>query len=342
MKNTYTLLAASLMTAGLLVACGGGSEDATQDPPAPRQVTIDFGLVAGETAVSCATESVPGLGTTDATGRLRDARFYVSNVAMIRADGVEVSLTLPVNDNWNVTVGDNRVTLIDLEDRSGACSVGTTDMNPSLTGTVPAGTYVGVVMTVGVPLALNHTDQAAGLEVTPAAINNAAHPGLAWAWAGGRKFAKIELTDVLAAEPVGTPGKWAAPVFNVHLGSTNCTGDNPAAGLVSGCAQPNRATIRFSAFDPATQKINLDVQALMVGNDVTVNRSGPTGCMSGLSDFECTGVFTALQIGFDGAAAAGATFNGEPLVIGKVGDATNYGLPINGGGAQTVFRVAEK
>ncbi|MCU0926283.1 MAG: metallo-mystery pair system four-Cys motif protein [Hydrogenophaga sp.] len=338
MKNTYTLFATSLLAAGLLSACGGGGGDPAPAPAGPQAVAIDFATVAGTTPVSCATLSIPDLGTTNANGRLRDARFYVSNVAMIRADGVEVPLTLPANDDWNVTVGSDRLTLIDLEDRSGACSAGgTVATNSTLRGTVPAGSYVGVSMTLGVPLALNHTDQSAGVGVTPAVINNGVHPGMAWAWAGGRKFAKIELADVLAAEPAGTAGKWAAAVFNVHLGSTNCTGTNPAAGQVSDCAQRNRAAVRFPAFNPATQKINLDVRALLAGNNATTNLSGPTGCMSGLSDFECTGVFTALQIGFDGAAAAGA-----PFTIGKVGDATNFGLPIAGGATQTVFKVAAK
>lgn len=332
MKNTFSLLAAALASAGLLSACGGGDAE----PSGPQAVAIEFATVAGSTAVSCGTASIANLGTTNANGRLRDARFYISNVALIRADGVEVPLTLPANDNWNATVGTDRVTLIDLEDKTGACQ-GTTDTNPSLKGTVPAGSYVGVTMTLGVPFALNHTDQAAGVDVTPAVVNNAAHPGMAWSWAGGRKFAKIELTDVLADAAAGTAGKWAASVFNMHLGSTNCTGTNPAAGLVTACTEQNRATIRLAAFDPAKQKINVDVRALLAENDATANLSGPTGCMSGLTDPECTGVFKALQIGFNGAAAAGAAFT-----IGKVGDASNYGLPISGGAAQTVFKVAAK
>lgn len=332
MKNTFSLLAAALAGAGLLSACGGGDAE----PSGPQAVAIEFATVAGSTAVSCGTASIDNLGTTNANGRLRDARFYISNVALIRADGVEVPLTLPANNNWNATVGTDRVTLIDLEDKTGACN-GTTDTNPSLKGTVPAGNYVGVTMTLGVPFALNHTDQTAALDKTPAVINNAVHPGMAWSWAGGRKFAKIELTDVLAAEPADTAGKWAASVFNMHLGSTGCTGTNPAAGLVDKCTEPNRATVRFAAFNPETQKINVDVRALLAENDATVNMSGPTGCMSGLTDFECTGVFKALQIGFDGTAATGATYT-----IGKVGDATNYGLPIAGGAAQTVFKVAAK
>jgi len=332
MKHHFSLMAAAVAGAGLLSACGGGDAE----PAGPRAIEIEFAAVAGTTPVSCATESIASLGTTNANGRLQDLRFYVSNAKLIRADGTEVALTLPANDNWNATVGSNTVTLIDLENRTGACK-GTADTNTTLKGTVPAGDYVGVTMTLGVPFALNHTDQGAGVDVTPNVINNGVHPGMAWAWASGRKFTKIELTDVLAAAATGTAGKWKDAVFNVHIGSTNCTGTNPAAGLVDQCTEPNRATLRLATFNPATQKIHVDVRALLADNDVTANVSGPTGCMSGLTDFECTGVFKALQMGFNGAAAAGATYT-----IGKVGDATNYGLPINGSAAQTVFKVAAK
>jgi uncharacterized repeat protein (TIGR04052 family) len=324
----YSLSAVAL--AATLVACGGGGDDG------PQAIDLQFAMTAGNTAVNCASTAITDLGTTNATGRLQDARFYVSNVAMIRADGVEVPVSLPANNNWNATQGSDRVTLIDLEDKTGACA-GTTETNASVKGTVPAGNYVGVTMTLGVPFAMNHTDQTAALDKTPAVINNAVHPGMAWSWAGGRKFTKIELTDALATAADGTAGKWKDKVFNVHLGSTGCKGSNPAAGLVDTCSEPNRSTIRLAAFNPDTQKINVDVRALLAGNNATTNTSGPTGCMSGLSDFECTGVFTALQIGFNGEAPAGASYT-----IGKVGNASNYGLPISNSAAQTVFKAAAK
>jgi uncharacterized repeat protein (TIGR04052 family) len=227
LRPTLGLLAA----AALLTACGGGGNDG------PQAVEIRFATVAGGTPVNCSTASIPSLGSTNATGRLKDARFYIMNVSLVRADGSEEPLRLPVNDNWNATNGNERVTLIDLEDKTGACD-GTTETNPSVKGTVPAGIYVGVKMTMGVPFVLNHTNQGAGLEVTPAVVNNAVNPGMAWAWAGGRKFAKIEVTDTLASSPAGTAGKWTAPVFNVHIGSTGCTGTNPAAGQVDRCSGP--------------------------------------------------------------------------------------------------------
>ena len=124
----------------------------------------------------------------------------------------------------------------------------------------------------------------------------AVHPGMAWSWAGGRKFTKIEVTN----------STWTAPTFNVHLGSTGCTGTNPAAGQVDTCSRPNRVDFGFASFNPTTQKVAVDVKALLSGNNVTVNGGGPTGCMSGNTDPECGEIFKALSLDL----TAGTTLNG--------------------------------
>lgn len=272
----------AMVSAAALSACGGGSDAGPQD------VSVSFAAVAGLTPVDCST-NLTGLGTTAASGGLRDLRFYISNVKLVRDDGALVPLSLSATDNFNATVGSDAVTLIDLEDKTGSCvdSNNTEATNASINGTVPAGTYTGIRMTLGVPFAINHTDQTAGLEVTPAVINNAVNPGMAWSWAGGRKFTKIEVSNAT---------DWTAAVFNVHLGSTDCTGTNPAAGEVDSCTNPNRLDFGFDAFNPTTQRIALDVAALLGGNDVTINGGGPTGCMSGTTDPECPAVFERLGI----------------------------------------------
>lgn len=288
MKNTKTLTAAVVaVCTGTLIACGGGGDSG------PKNVTLDFAAVAGATPISCSS-SLSGLGTTNASGTLSDMRFYISNVKLVKADGSTAPLTLTATDNYNVTKGADAVTLIDLEDNTGNCS-GTAGLNSKITGTVPAGDYVGVKMTLGVPFSMNHTDQTADVSVTPAVINNAVHPGMAWSWAGGRKFTKIEVTN----------SAWTANKFNVHLGSTGCTGTNPAAGQVDSCSRPNRVDFAFSSFDPTTQKIAVDVKDLLSANDVTVNGSGPTGCMSGNTDPECVEIFNALSLDL----TAGTTLN---------------------------------
>jgi uncharacterized repeat protein (TIGR04052 family) len=288
-KSKYILTALAAASVAALTACGGGSDNT------PKSISIDFAAMSGSTPITCAS-SLSDLGTTNAGGTLSDLRFYVSNVKLVKADGSTAPLTLDATDNFNATKGSDAVTLIDLEDKTGTC-VGTTATNSTIKGTVPAGDYVGVKMTLGVPLAMNHTDHTADLSVTPAVVNNAVHPGMAWSWAGGRKFTKIEVTN----------SAWtAAPIFNVHLGSTGCTGTNPAAGQVDACSRPNRVDFGFASFNPSTQKVAVDVKALLSGNDMTVNGGGPTGCMSGSTDPECTAIFSALSLDL----AAGTTLNG--------------------------------
>lgn len=307
---SLTLIAAAAAT---LTACGGGDDG-------PQAVEIQFAAMAGNTAIGCGS-TVTGLGSTAATGNVKDFRFYISQVKMVRADGVEVPLTLPANDSWNFTAGSDSVTLVDLENATGDCptATGTTGTNAVVKGTVPAGTYTGVKMTMGVPFSMNHTDWA-NPTTTKAPLDIQA---MAWNWQGGRKFAKIEVTDPLASAAAGTAGKWASPTFNFHLGSTGCIG-NPATGTqVSSCTAPNRMEFKFASFNPSTQKVAVDIKPLLDGTNVTINQAAATGCMSGGTDPECLNVFKALAIDWKA-------------------DGTGTGLPINGGATQTLFRAIAK
>jgi uncharacterized repeat protein (TIGR04052 family) len=298
--------AASFALLALLAACGGGDDE----PSGPRDVAIEFAAVAGTTPVSCGSP-VTALGAGNVTAQVKDFRFYVSNVRLMRADGTEAALTLPANDDWNLTSGANAVTLIDLENNTGSCAgTGTTAMNSTLRGTVPAGSYTGVRFTVGVPFALNHSDYAAATK--PLDIQ-----AMAWSWQAGRKFVKIELTD-----PDGAAGSWTAKTFNLHLGSTGCTG-NPAAGETVACAKANRMEVSLASFNPASQKLAVDVRAMAAGTDITVNAAGAPGCMSGPTDPECLRVFESL--GIDWKA-----------------DGTGTGLSLAGGSAQTLIRAVAK
>lgn len=291
---------------------GGGGERETvatgrADAPsagAQRAVSVEFVAMAGSEPVSCG-DVITNIGSTNATGGIKDLRFYIANVKLITRSGALQPVELGPNDDWNATLGKDRVTLIDLEDKTGACA-GTVAMNKRINGSVADGDYVGITMTLGVPLAFNHSDQSAGTAVTPAVINNGVNPGMAWSWAGGRKFTRVELTDI-AEVPTWTP-----TTYNLHLGSTDCFGStsaaNTAAGEVAGCNRPNRMTIRFERFDADTQRIGLDVLAFAGQNDVTQNAGGPSGCMSAQADPECNDVFKAL--GLDNAT-------GSPAVTGQ-------------------------
>ncbi len=296
----------ALLASCALIACGGGGSDA---PVGPRAITLNFGAVAGTAGVACGSP-INNLGSGNVSAQLKDLRFYVSNVKLLAADGTEVALTLPANDDWNYTVGSDAVTLIDLEDGTGACAGGTAATNATLKGSVPAGNYVGLKFTMGVPFALNHSDYATATK--PLDLQ-----AMAWSWQSGRKFAKIEVTD-----PDGATGTWTAKTFNMHLGSTGCTG-NPATGATANCAVPNRMDVKLATFNPDNQKLVVDVQALLAGTNITVNQAGAAGCMSGGTDPECLNVFRALAIDWKA-------------------DGTGTGLPINGGASQTLFKAVSK
>jgi uncharacterized repeat protein (TIGR04052 family) len=250
---------------------------------AQQKVDIKFTAVAGDEPVACGTP-IEGLGSTAQAAQLQDLRFFVSEVKLIRKGGKQVPLKLAKNSAYRITRGGERVTLIDLENGTGSCAVdGTAGMNAVVRGTVPKGKYVGVRWTVGVPFELNHTDAPA----VPAPLNSAA---MAWSWQSGRKFTKIEFAD-----PGGATGSWTAKTFFLHLGSAGCEG-NPATGATVKCAASNRPSVRLKKFDPAKQQVAVDVKAMLAGNDVTVNKGNAPGCMSGATDPECAGVFSAFGL----------------------------------------------
>lgn len=289
MNRTIRTAALAALTAAALAAVPlagahpsenhGQPEQAQPKPTQPDQkVAIEFAAVAGKAPVSCA-QTIAGLGTSARTARLTDLRFYVSRVQLLRRGGGAVDVELLAGSRWSYAKGEAAVTLIDLENGSGDCAAeGTKATNASVRGTVPVGSYTGVRFSVSVPESLNHTD----LTAMPAPLNNAA---MAWSWQAGRKFAKVEVS-----EPSGGPA-WGAKTFFVHIGSTGCQGD-PAAGETARCSLPNRDRVTLAKFNPARQRIALDLKKLLAGVDVA--GSGGMGSMAGTSmDMEMGGCMSA-------------------------------------------------
>lgn len=264
------------------LACGGddGPVAATQD------VTVAFAASVAGAPVSCDT-MYTGLGATNASARLADARLYVSNVELRNAAGEWVPLTLTV-DRWQR----EGVALLDFENGNGACAdSGTADLNTTLRGTAPVDAYDGVRYSVGVPFELNHNDSAtsgAPLDV----------PGMFWNWRGGYKFVRVD---------------WAVeggmiPRWNVHIGSTGCVSDSPATAPDEACGRSNAAQIELVDFDVAQGQVNIDLAALVGTTDLASNvADSPPGCMSAPTEgTDCAPVFSALGLGFeDGACVDG-------------------------------------
>jgi uncharacterized repeat protein (TIGR04052 family) len=233
---------------------------AAHEAGAQTHVTLTFAARVGAEPFACGT-TYEGVGTPGVPVEPRDLRLFVSDMRLLRSDGVEVPLALAPRAPWQ----SEGVTLLDFENAQGACANGDAATNAEVTGTVPVGEYTGIVFSTAVPQALNHDDPAT--LTAPLAAG-----GMAWSWLMGFRFLRAELAGV---------GNGAGALF--HLGSAGC-GGNPAAGAVS-CARPNRNEVRLSGADVTQGRVVIDVGALFAGVDLSQNpqchgsNQGPCGDM---------------------------------------------------------------
>ena len=284
-RSPYNTLRSSLITVTLATALGacagddGGDTGATSTSTSTsggaeaREVEIRFGAVVGAAPFACG-QSYEGLGTTAASAKATDARFYLHDVALL-GGGERYPVTLTESE-WQ----SDGVVLLDFEDGSGGCE-GTAETNTSIRGTIPAGATVDAVeFTIGVPEAKNHLDNA----TAPSPLNL---PAMFWSWTNGYKFMKVDLRA--GAEPDALP-------FYFHLGSAMCSGDVGSYQCMFG----HRVTLRIDGFDPDAESLVFDLAALFAGADLTTPNDKMVdpvdGCMSGPMDPECPAVFDALGL----------------------------------------------
>jgi uncharacterized repeat protein (TIGR04052 family) len=263
--------------ASVASACGeqmhGGGETAYQ---------IKFKAVVGQEDFTCA-RTFTGLGTSAASWEPRDFRFYVHDVVLVHGPHAE-PLTLDEDGTWQ----SGGVALLDFEDKSGGCANGTTPTRTVVTGKVAhEHDYHTVRFKLGVPFALNHADAA----TAPSPLNLTE---LWWNWNGGYKFLRID-------------GKTPALGYNIHIGATGCT--PMGANQVTACSNGNRAEVSVDV-DPKTGTILVDLAQLLAQTDLLNDpKMPPPGCMSGVDDGACTGIFASLGLDLaSGAPRAGQTF----------------------------------
>jgi uncharacterized repeat protein (TIGR04052 family) len=243
---------------------------------APTPVTVRFAAKIGSADFACG-QTYTGVGTTPGTQVTpMDLRFYVQDLKLIREDGTEVAVAIADRAPFQNAAAN--VALLDFENGQGSCLNGNAQTNAEITGTVPAGHYVGLVFSNGVPESVNHGDPA-----TAVAPMNA--PAMQWAWLSGFRFMRAELVQLNGTGQA-----------LVHPGTTACSG-NPAQGNVT-CAKPNRSVVRFAAFNTQTNTVAIDVGKIFAGDDLTADSQ----CHSSPAA-ECTGKFTALGIDFASGAA---------------------------------------
>lgn len=271
----------------LLSACSEDTKTITETVSVPdnttRSVSVAFEAVSGTTPIACGT-TLTSLGTASTSAPVRDFRYYVHDVKLVKADGSTTPVTLDQNTHQL-----GNVALID--HTGGKCDdipAPSTTLGSTVTGKIPndGAVYTGLEFTVGVPQSMNHRDRVAAA----APLNIQA---LHWNWQGGYKHATLEVKpDGGITRP--TDPAYSNTVFNIHLGSTGCT-NNTTTGTGS-CTKNNRPIISLTGFTLGTSKVRLDYAALVAGSKLTEDGGGPAGCMSGTTDPECDVLFDKLGL----------------------------------------------
>ncbi len=207
---------------------------------------------------------------------LTDLRFYISNPRIVTTDGVARDVGFVVEKPWQNDV----VALIDLEDGTGACRDGTTEIATKLVGVARNGDYRTLRFTVGVPFRLNHANP---LTASPPLDDPAMH----WHWRSGYKFLR-------AGVRTASDGFW------IHVGSAGCEG---TVGNVTGCRFANRIDVELDGFVPGESRVAVDLGKLMTGVDLDDGTA--TDCSSGPAEQDCIAPFRALGTDFGSGRQAG-------------------------------------
>ena len=237
-----------------------------------QEVTIQFAAKVGSETFACG-QQYTGLGTSGVAFFPADLRLHISEIQLIDSEQRLVPVSLIQDGLWQY----EDMVLLDFEDKTPPCSLGTTQTNAVVRGLAPQREYRGVRFVLGIPFRLNHLS-AAGAP-SPLGLSS-----MFWSWQGGRKFLRIdEATDL----------------YRVHVGSTQCASRVPTAPPPLPCGRPNRGEIILSDFDPATQTIVVDLAALFADSNLEENAAEtPPGCMSDTNDHDCTALFSNLGINF--------------------------------------------
>jgi uncharacterized repeat protein (TIGR04052 family) len=290
-----------ILLSAVLVAFASGcsnTDDSTPETTSSNatptyDVTINFQAKVGTADFACGTTytGANAVGTPPTGLVARDFRFYVHDVRLVKADNTEVSVSMTNDGTWQY----QNVALLDFENATGGCASTTgptTATNSQVKGTIPQSggvAFTKIKFRLGVPQSLNHLN----VNTAPAPLNFSA---LYWTWTTGYKFARLDFLT--------SGGAYDATAFNIHLGSTGCTGTNPVSSNAD-CSTPNRPEITLNIpagsqndlAGIANMRIVADLRELVKDLNLTNGETvfpgvpnpnpHPSGCMSGPRDPEC-------------------------------------------------------
>ncbi len=237
----------------------GASDAATGLMP----VTISFKAKVGTEDFRCG-KTYANQGATAEAVQPSDLRFFVDKLSLLNDKGVEVPVTFEARTPWQTT----DVALLDFEDGTGECKNGNADTNTKITGSVPVGTYRGIVFSNGVPESLNHGDPT----TAPAPLQAG---GMTWGWLYGYKFFTAQMVSM--SVPDGGADAGPRGIGLLHVGSVGC--DNAVDGgdpdfnqpPKVACTQSNRNRVHLAEFLPGTSTVVVDVGAVFAGTDMKVS-----------------------------------------------------------------------
>lgn len=236
-----------------------------------EEVTIQFQAKVGDETFACGSV-YDNIGLSNEQIIPADFRLYLHNLRFTDDQGREVPLGLVQDGIWQL----EDLVLLDFEDKTPPCTIGTVQTNMRVRAIVPPGNYTGLRFSLGVPFRMNHQD-----------VSTAASPltltAMFWSWQGGYKFLRIDE---------------ALDIVRVHLGSTGCVSISPTQ--VSHCEYPNVGEVFLRDFDASTDVIVVDLKTLLADSDLSINQpETPPGCMSGADDNDCAPMMQNLGVNFD-------------------------------------------
>lgn len=254
-RSTLMNITSFLVLSLALTACG--SDDKSSDNKANTEIKMTFAAQINDTPLACGTNTET-VGKASTAPDIKYFGAYISEIAVATDKGDFQPVTLKKKSSVDHEKG---IALL--------AFCGSSLRNNTIEGTVAkADDYTRVRFTLGVPAKYNHLDATKSTGVLNKEIN------MHWSWTSGYKHVRMD-----------------AAGWNIHLGSTVCTGKNEQAK----CSNGNRPTYEFRNLDLNKDTFVFDYADLVGQSDITKNteKTAP-GCMSSAKDPECQAVFKAL------------------------------------------------